>query len=210
MDCSLPGSSVHGISQARVLEWVAIPFCRGSSRPRDQTQFSCIKGKLFTIWATREASMIKVLCFVLFCFWRPYHLEIQAKVFIGDMAWCLGFTLKYPVKGLPWWLSGKEFTCQCRRLRFNPWVGKMLWKEMATQSSIVDWETPWTEEPGELQSVGSQRVGHSWASKQEQSCQKHRGVGEQMEGMRNSGVEVGVEGAHHALLSASGYLWKFP
>ena len=125
MDCSLPGSSVHGISQARVLEWVAIPFCRGSSRPRDQTQFSCIKGKFFTIWATREASMIKVLCFVLFCFWRPYHLEIQAKVFIGDMAWCLGFTLKYPVKGLPWWLSGKEFTCQCRRHRFNPWSRKI-------------------------------------------------------------------------------------
>ena len=37
MDCSLPGSSVHGISQARILEWVAIPFSRGSPQPRDQT-----------------------------------------------------------------------------------------------------------------------------------------------------------------------------
>ena len=55
MDCSLPGSSVHGILQARILEWVAIPFSKGSSWPRDQTQLSCIGGRLFTIWATREA-----------------------------------------------------------------------------------------------------------------------------------------------------------
>ena len=42
MDCSSPGSSVHGILQARVLEWVAMPSSRGYSRPRDQTQVSCI------------------------------------------------------------------------------------------------------------------------------------------------------------------------
>ena len=51
MDCSLPGSSV----QARVLERFAISFSRGSSRSRDQTQVSCIVGRCFTIWATREA-----------------------------------------------------------------------------------------------------------------------------------------------------------
>ena len=42
MDCCLPGSSVHGILQARILEWVAIPFSRGSSQPRDQSQVACI------------------------------------------------------------------------------------------------------------------------------------------------------------------------
>ena len=42
MDCSPPGSSVHGISQARILEWVAVAFSRGSSRPRDRTHVSCI------------------------------------------------------------------------------------------------------------------------------------------------------------------------
>ena len=52
MDCSLPGSSVHGIFQARVLEWVAISFSRGSSWPRDWTWVSCIAGRRFTIWAT--------------------------------------------------------------------------------------------------------------------------------------------------------------
>ena len=58
LDCSPPGSSVHGILQARILEWVAIFFSRGSSWPRDQTQVSRIAGRLFTIWATSEAPPI--------------------------------------------------------------------------------------------------------------------------------------------------------
>jgi len=48
MDCNHPGFSVHGISQARLLEWVAISFSRGSSQPRDQTCVSCIAGGFFT------------------------------------------------------------------------------------------------------------------------------------------------------------------
>ena len=47
--------TVHGILQAIILEWVAVPFFRGSSQPRDQTQVSCIAGRFFTSWATREA-----------------------------------------------------------------------------------------------------------------------------------------------------------
>ena len=54
MDCSLSGSSLHGIFQARILEWVAISFSRRSSQPRDRTQVSRIVGKRFTVWATRE------------------------------------------------------------------------------------------------------------------------------------------------------------
>ena len=52
LDCSPPGSSVHGILQARILMWVASPFSRGSSQPKDRTQGSCIAGRFFTIWAT--------------------------------------------------------------------------------------------------------------------------------------------------------------
>ena len=52
------GSSVHGILQARALEWVAISFSRESSQPRDWTRVSSIAGTLFTIWSTREASKI--------------------------------------------------------------------------------------------------------------------------------------------------------
>ena len=55
MDCSSPGSSVHGVIQAKILEWVAISFSKGSSRPKDGTQISCTAGRFFTIWAAREA-----------------------------------------------------------------------------------------------------------------------------------------------------------
>ena len=47
--------TVHGILQARILQWVAFPFSRESSQPRDQTQVSYIVGRFFTSWATREA-----------------------------------------------------------------------------------------------------------------------------------------------------------
>ena len=53
MGYSSPGSSVHEILQARILEWVVISSSRGTTRPRDWTQVSCITGRFFTIWATR-------------------------------------------------------------------------------------------------------------------------------------------------------------
>ena len=59
MDCSLPSSSVHGIFQAIVLEWIAISFSRESSQPRDQTQVSHIAERHFTIWATGEVQSDK-------------------------------------------------------------------------------------------------------------------------------------------------------
>ena len=53
MNCSLPGSSILGILQARILEWVAISFSRGTFQPRDRTQVSHIVGRYFNLWATR-------------------------------------------------------------------------------------------------------------------------------------------------------------
>ena len=55
MDCKQPGSSVHRILQARILEWAATPFSRWCFQSKDQTQVSCIAGRLFTLWATKEA-----------------------------------------------------------------------------------------------------------------------------------------------------------
>ena len=55
MDCSLPGFSVHGIFQARILEWVAISFSRGSSRPGDWTRVSCTVGKCQNLWDAAKA-----------------------------------------------------------------------------------------------------------------------------------------------------------
>ena len=54
MDGNLPGWAVHGIFQARILEWAAISFSRGSSQPRDRTRVSCIADRRFTVWATRQ------------------------------------------------------------------------------------------------------------------------------------------------------------
>ena len=52
--CSLPGFFIHGIFPVRVPEWVAISYSRGSSQPRGWTRVSCIAGRCFTLWATRE------------------------------------------------------------------------------------------------------------------------------------------------------------
>ena len=57
MDCSLPGSSVQGISQANILEWVTISFSRGSSGPRDRTQVSCMGRQILYHWATWEVHL---------------------------------------------------------------------------------------------------------------------------------------------------------
>ena len=59
MYCSPPGFSLHGISQARILEWVAISFSRGSSPPRNRNRVSSISGRFFTNWARREADHLE-------------------------------------------------------------------------------------------------------------------------------------------------------
>ena len=83
MDCSSPGSSVHGILQARILEWVAIPFSRGSSQPRAQTQVSCIAGRCFTIWATREAPKSWYKCWLFWQFLSHGAVQIAPWWFVG-------------------------------------------------------------------------------------------------------------------------------
>ena len=57
LDCSLPGSSVHGISQTRIVEWIVISFSRGSFWPRDWTSVSCIGRRILNQWATWEAQI---------------------------------------------------------------------------------------------------------------------------------------------------------
>ena len=67
------GPSVNRIFQAKILEWVAIPFFRGSSQPRDQTRVSCIVGRFFTIWATRKVDnftwISSISCCAAVCPW---------------------------------------------------------------------------------------------------------------------------------------------
>ena len=96
VDCSPPGSSVHGILQARVLEWVAMPSSRGSSQPRDRTQVSHTAGGFFIIWATRETlenwvgslSLLQRIFLtqelnwgLLHCRWILYQMSYQGSLF---------------------------------------------------------------------------------------------------------------------------------
>ena len=88
MDCSLPCSSIHGIFQARVLEWIAISFSRGHSWPRDRTRVSCIVGRRFTIWATRievNKWTFKLTCL---CMCKRVHLSLH---YFSNKGWLKSF-----------------------------------------------------------------------------------------------------------------------
>ena len=77
VECSPPGSSVHGILQARILEWGAMSSSRGSSWPGDQIWVSCIAGRFFTIWVTSFlsfSSCLIVLLMVSFLVWKLFAL----------------------------------------------------------------------------------------------------------------------------------------
>ena len=83
MDCSPPSSSVHGILQARILEWVVIPFSRGSSQPRDRTHVSSISGRFFTIRATREAQSL-LTCMLSYSV-QPHGLQLAKLLCPWDL-----------------------------------------------------------------------------------------------------------------------------
>ena len=76
MDCSPPGSSVLGISQVRILEWVAISFSRRSSQPRDWTWIFCTAGRFFTVWDTKGRRNSPQLS-VLQCLFLVHTLSVS-------------------------------------------------------------------------------------------------------------------------------------
>ena len=87
MDCSPPGSSVHGISWERILEWVGIPFSRGSSWPRNQTPVSHIAGGVFSTWVTREALIRhRVKLIIVSDIWGLTH-KIESRIMKRAVVW---------------------------------------------------------------------------------------------------------------------------
>ena len=132
MDCSLPCSSVHGIFQARVLEWGAIAFSRARRHP--------------LLYLQNHSGTLVVLAL----FGEGNDTPLQYSC------------LENPMDGGAWWatvhgvaksrtgLSDFTFTFHSHALE----------KEMATHSSVLDWRTPGTGEPGGLPSMGSHRIGH--------------------------------------------------
>ena len=87
--------------------------------------------------------------------WIPY---LHKDIIYIYMCVCVRACVRI---GLPQWLSGKEFTCNSEATGLIPESGRSLEEGMATHSSILAWRIPWTEEPGRLQSMGLQRVGHN-------------------------------------------------
>ena len=96
MDCGLPGSSVHEISQARILEWVAISFSRGSSQSRDQTCVFCIGRRILYHWATGKPIYvyvyIHIFLFRFFCYYKIYKI-LQDIEYIEYSSLCYKFLL---------------------------------------------------------------------------------------------------------------------
>ena len=87
VNCSPPGSSIHGILQARVLEWVASSFSRGSSQPTDWTQVSLIAGRRFNLWAREALNYINLDLY-------SYVKMLRASRFYEDCSCCFFFFLK--------------------------------------------------------------------------------------------------------------------
>ena len=122
MDCSLPGSSIHGIFQVRVLEWIAISFSRGSFWPRDWTQVSCIADRCFIIWAISHLDMTNLDSILKSrdITWRTKVHPVKAMVSPLVMYGCERWTIK---KAEHWRTDAFELWCW-RRLLKVPWAEK--------------------------------------------------------------------------------------
>ena len=108
MDYSLPGSTVHGIHQARILEWVVIPFSRRSIGSRNWTQVFCTAGGLLTVWATRDSQ---------FMVWN--HLKT-----INSNAWWI---YKRVIKNK--WSKIKSVILTCSADNLNQWIAELCWTQ---------------------------------------------------------------------------------
>ena len=143
MDCSPPGSSVYGILQARILEWVAMPSSRGSSGPRDQTWISCTVGRFFTTEPPRKPTCCRVSSVQL--------SRIQLCVTPMDCS-MPGFPVHYQLPELAqthvqWWVTKADF---CLWRKSNPWLPSTLLQRSRREALIMkrahhrqDW-IPWT------------------------------------------------------------------
>ena len=133
VDCSPPGSPVHGILQARILEWVAISFSRGSSWSRNWTRVSCIAGRWFTNWATREACSV------------PFSYSLAQQILDGIFSGCR-FQISaeiLPLESDSWWVHWI--------IPFRQWIlgvgmswSSLWWREVCEASMLGDpqWH-PW-------------------------------------------------------------------
>ena len=127
---SLPGSSVHGILQARILEWAAVSFSRGSSQPRDLTCISCTVGRFFSAEPPEKP------VYVCVCVYIHIYAYMHIHVYIC-ICTCTPPPHTHTVS--PSGTSGKASACQCRRYKrcgSDPSVGKISWRRACQRTSV--------------------------------------------------------------------------
>ena len=141
VDSSPSGSAVHGILQARILDCVAISYFRGTSRPRNKTRVTCIS-RIGRRTLYPCTTWEAILFNVMHYYWSSLVAQRVRRLPVMQETWVRSLGQEDPLE-----------------------------KEMATHSSTLAWKILWTEKPGRLQSMGSQRVRHDWATSQ---CRRRR------------------------------------
>ena len=149
MDYSPPGSSVHGILKARIIEWVAIPFCsRGSPNPGTEPRVSWIAGKFFIIWAIREAAL-------------PRGLQIKQRTLSGALPeYVAGTGGIFGDSNTN--LADRKCAVSVCKCIWSHWVKVVQKKRGTTSRASISIKI--LGRPGVLGCMGSQRVGHDWAT----------------------------------------------
>ena len=123
----------------------------------DGTCVHCSGRQILNHWSTREVPFFNAL-YKSFIPWHLAHQITRSSLNSLNRVW----------PKLPWWLSGKEFAYQCRRLRFNPWVGKVPWRRKWQPTLVIlpgkshgerslAGYSPW----------GHKRAGHDWVTNQQ-------------------------------------------
>ena len=175
MDCSLPGSSVHGISQVRILEWVGIepgsPALQANLLPSEQLSLLIYLPAILIPSCDSSSPTFHMMCSAQTLNKQSNNIQschTPFPILKQSIVPCLVLTVI---------ASWPEYRFCRRQVR---WSGisislkilhSLLWsiqnlseKAMASHSSTLAWQIPWTEEPGRLQSMGSPRVRHDWAT----------------------------------------------
>ena len=165
MDCSPPGSSVHGISQARILEWAASSFSRGSSRPGSPAlQADCLPTEL---QERSKEQCLGPINYVKFSEPSCSHWTLYGiwSLTIPGSGRSPGEGIGYPLQ-YSWAFLVAQMVKNLPEIQ-ETWVWCLGWEdplEEGIATSILAWRIPWTGEPGRLQLMGLQRVGHDLAT----------------------------------------------
>ena len=152
-DCSPPGSSVHGILQARILEWVSMPFSRGSSQPRDWTQVSHIADRFFTMWAIQNTGKFGKINFFRTLETTKSTLELTKKHLLKktnclsweQTLWHLIYSISLSIFLALWQLEKQQLykcsSCDIQQSLRVRWEGNWAWNcpSHHFQKSVTIW-----------------------------------------------------------------------